>query len=250
MFLRLNFLIAVLPALALLAWFRRQDQRRPEPQALITRVVLWGVAITLPAGLLEGVAGRMLGPRWTQAQGSFLTAFLLAAVIEESLKLSVVLLYVWRKPVFDEVMDGILYTAAASLGFAVLENVLYSFGDPVVGLVRAVTAVPMHAVMSGIMGYFVGRAKQGRGAIVPTVAVGLLFAVLIHGTYDWAALSGGTFGFGAGWPLLGLAEAVGVLLVSFSVLRRLMRRALELDAEPVVEARPVQGGPELTPRSG
>jgi len=237
--LRLNFLIAVLPALGLLMWFQRKDQQRPEPQGLVTRVVLWGVASTVPAMLIEALLSRGMGPHLAQRQGGFLTAFGVAAATEESLKLCVILLYVWRKPAFDEVMDGILYTAAVSLGFAVLENLLYSIGDPMVGAVRAFTAVPMHAVMSGIMGYFVGRAKVGVAAPARWVAFGLFCAVLIHGCYDWAVLSHGVFGFGKGSAILGLLEGIGILLISIAVLFRLIRRALALDQGGVVEAIPV-----------
>jgi RsiW-degrading membrane proteinase PrsW (M82 family) len=241
--LRLNFLIAVLPALGLLLWFRRKDQQRPEPQGLVTRVVLWGVASTVPAVLIEAMLLRGMGSHLAQGQGGFLTAFGVAGATEESLKLCVVLLYVWRKPAFDEVMDGIVYTAAASLGFAVLENLLYSIGDPMVGAVRAFTAVPMHAAMSGIMGYFVGRAKVGVAAPGRWVASGLLCAVLIHGSYDWAVLSHGVFGFGKGSAVLGLVEGIGILLVSIAILFRLIRRALALDEGGVVDALPVALGP-------
>lgn len=241
--LRLNFLIAVLPALGLLLWFRRKDQQRPEPQGLVTRVVLWGVASTVPAVLIETLVVHALGSPVAQAQGGFLMAFGVAGATEETLKLAVVLLYVWRKPAFDEVMDGIVYTAAASLGFAVLENLFYSLGNPVVGAVRAFSAVPMHAVMSGIMGYFVGRAKVGAAAPGRWVAGGLFCAVLIHGSYDWAVLSHGVFGFGKGSAILGLLEGIAILLISIAILFRLIRRALALDEGGVVDALPV--APEL-----
>ena len=233
--LRLNLTIAIFPALALLWWFRRKDQKRPEPEGLVTQVVFLGVAATLPAILLEFLLGHELGHA-TALQGGFLNAFLVAATVEESLKLAVVLLFVWRKARFDEVMDGILYTAAASLGFAVLENVIYSFANPLVGIVRAFTAVPMHAVGSGIMGYFVGRGKLGRGSAVPWVVTGLAVGVLLHGCYDWTVMSGGTFGFAAKSPLVGLGEAVLLLFAASLVLRRLIRHALALDDAAEVAA--------------
>ena len=57
-------------------------------------------------------------------------------------------------------VDGIIYTIAASLGFACSENISYvlSMGADI-GYIRAFTAVPLHASASGIMGYYFGRAR-------------------------------------------------------------------------------------------
>ena len=229
MSLRLNLAIAIVPALALLWWFRRQDAKRPEPHGLVTKVVFFGVLATAPAIVLELLLGHELGGHLTALQGGFVKAFVVAALVEESLKLAVVLRFVWRSPRFDEVMDGILYTAAASLGFAVLENVLYSFSNPVVGVVRAFTAVPMHAVGSGVMGYFVGRAKMSRGAAAPWVLTGLAAGVLLHGCYDWSVMSDGTFGLAPKSALGGIGVACLVLIAATLVLRRMIRHALSID---------------------
>src|SRR5437588_402293 len=77
----------------------------------------------------------------------------------EALKLAVVLGFPFRYSAFDEVLDGVVYTVAASLGFGLLENLAYSATDVATGLARALTAVPMHAIAAGVMGYFVGRAR-------------------------------------------------------------------------------------------
>jgi RsiW-degrading membrane proteinase PrsW (M82 family) len=57
-------------------------------------------------------------------------------------------------------MDGVVYGAVASLGFATLENILYVTPNGfAVAAARAFTAVPGHALLGVIMGYYVGRAK-------------------------------------------------------------------------------------------
>ena len=64
-------------------------------------------------------------------ENAFFKAFLLAAIPEEFFKLLTVLIFVYKKPAFDEPYDGIIYGAVASLGFATLENILYvSGGSP------------------------------------------------------------------------------------------------------------------------
>jgi RsiW-degrading membrane proteinase PrsW (M82 family) len=131
-----------------------------------------------------------------------------------------------RHPSFNEVYDGILYSVAASLGFATLENIMYVVmgGGYGVALLRALLSVPGHALWGVIMGYYVGRARfapaQQRGGLV-LHGVGL--AVFWHGLYDFLA-------FGAdykGNPLAGLF-ALGVpvvVIVNWVVGVQLIRRA-------------------------
>ena len=229
--MRITILLAVLPALGLLWIFKKWDEKRPEPPGAIRNVVLLGMASCIPAAIIEGVLIAIMGRDVADAQGGMINGLGVAATTEESLKLLVVLLFVWRKPHFNEVMDGILYVAAASLGFALLENVLYSANNIFIGLLRAITAVPLHAVGSGIMGYFVGRAKMGKGSPVPFILAGLGIAICIHGVYDWAIFSGGFFGFAPGNQIIALGEAIGIVLVCGIVLRFLMKHALKLDDE-------------------
>jgi len=242
--------VALGPALLLLRLFQRLDAKRPEPPGSVRNVVLLGVASCLPAVLIELGLSAVLGEA-TKAGGRFLDAFLVAATTEESLKLACVLFYLWKKPHFDEVMDGILYTAAASLGFAMLENVLYAGGNLGIGLFRAFSAIPLHALASGLTGYFVGRAKLARRGAFGWVVVGLLVAIAVHGFYDWALMSEG--GFGAGTGQIGLALAVNaVLLIACAFAMRLaVKHALSLDDALLgPHARPLPdafGGPPSPP---
>jgi RsiW-degrading membrane proteinase PrsW (M82 family) len=81
-----------------------------------------------------------------------------------------------------------MYAVAASLGFAAIENVGYvmEFGFTT-GLFRMFTAVPGHAMMGVIMGYFVGLAKyrESSGHKTRTLLIGLLAAIAVHGLYDF-----------------------------------------------------------------
>jgi len=225
---QLTLAVAIAPALFLLWVFQRLDSKRPEPPGSVRNVVLLGIGSCIPAALIELAMSAALGDV-THAGGRFLDAFLIAGFTEETLKLACVLVYLWRKPHFDEVMDGILYTAAASLGFALLENILYAGGNLAIGILRALTAVPMHALASGLMGYFVGRARFARGAAAGWIVGGLTVAVGIHGFYDWALMSQGGYGVApsdVGLMLLGVA---GTLVLSAALLFGAYRHALHLD---------------------
>src|SRR5260370_39235738 len=62
-------------------------------------------------------------------------------------------------------MEGIVYGAVASLGFATFENIGYVVGGDHslrIALFRALTAVPGPAFMGAIMGYYAGQARFGR----------------------------------------------------------------------------------------
>ena len=221
--------IAAAPAVLLILLFIHLDRKRPEPLSQVTKVVLLGALLCFPAALIELIEAAALGDELIHAQGRVVEAFLVAALTEEVLKLSVVLVCLWRRSHFDEVMDGILYTVAASLGFALLENVLYSLGHPQLGLVRSITAVPLHAVASGIMGYCVGRARMAQTHVVAWLLLGLALSVVIHGFYDWTVFSGGGFGVAPPDALRGVVVVLPLVLVGALVLRYLVRHALQLD---------------------
>ena len=173
----------------------------------------------------------------------------MAGLVEEYLKLTVVRLTAYRAPAFDEVMDGVVYTVVAGLGFACLENVLYVLGGSLgTALVRAFTAVPLHAVASGLMGYSLGRArfaasKSAEGALI---ARGLFTAVGVHGLYDFLLFASPHGGPGA--SLL----VVPLIVVGFLALRGRMRAALAADqarAQAAASRRPRPARPARRDRA-
>ena len=91
---------------------------------------------------------------------------MIAAVPEELAKLGSVYLFAWRRPEFDERMDGIAYGARAGLGFALVENVAYLLTLPhdlreyvVLLLARAVLVVPGSCDLGRHLGILLGAAS-------------------------------------------------------------------------------------------
>jgi hypothetical protein len=128
----LSFALAVIPTLFLVRYYYRQDRARPEPKGLVVKVFLFGVLsalVAIPLELLVGQLQRAFDPG--SIGYALFKAFVVAGLIEEYLKLSVVRLTAYRARAFDEVMDGVVYTVVAGLGFACLENVLYVLGGSV-----------------------------------------------------------------------------------------------------------------------
>ncbi len=102
------------------------------------------------------------------------------------MKFAVLYFFCFKHSEFDEPMDGFVYGAAASLGFAALENVLY-VADSGLGtaLLRALTAVPSHAMVGAVMGYFLAlsRFRPDRKRLFFTLA--LIVPIALHGLYDF-----------------------------------------------------------------
>lgn len=181
--------LAALPAVVLIWYFYRLDKAKPEPIGLILRSVLYGFIAVIPAAGIEIGLGALV-PAPAGVLGLFFEAFVVAGLVEESVKLYFVRRYIFQRPEFNERSDGIIYAICVSLGFAFIENFIYGHDAPSVLLVRAFTAVPGHAVFSGVMGYYVGMAKleEGRAGVWKR---GLVWAVLLHGLYDALLMAGG-----------------------------------------------------------
>lgn len=191
MFLTLTVPAAVAPALALLWIFHRQD-RFPEPPHVVWKTFGLGVLTVVPV-LLFGLPAMLL-LNASAGDSPYLlglgTAFFGAAIPEEMFKFLVVYGYCRRHSHFDEPMDGLVYGASASLGFAALENVLYVAGGGLsVAIARACTAVPMHGTMGVIMGYYIAAAHYAPSRKPSLLALALGVPVLLHGLYDFPLLT-------------------------------------------------------------
>jgi len=190
--LALLILISILPALFLLWFFEKQDKGEKEPRKLKNKVFFWGVFSTIIAAAIELNLGWLIPSGINFWVYTLIIAFIGTALVEEGLKFWIVKRVAWPHKKFNEVMDGITYAIIAGLGFAVLENLLFVIpGGVQIGILRAVLAVPAHALFSGIMGYYIGRAKfektpwDARNALWK----GFGLAVLYHGLYDFFLLS-------------------------------------------------------------
>ncbi|MBE6037682.1 MAG: PrsW family intramembrane metalloprotease [Anaerofustis stercorihominis] len=176
-----DLLIAVLPTFILLMVIKQHDMNEKEPTGLLVKLFIMGMLSVIPAIILESMVYL---PTYTYFQ-VFMYAFIGVALIEEGVKLFMAKIALKRATSFDEVYDGIIYCVYVSLGFATVENVMYvlQFGTST-GIVRAVTAVPAHAVFAISMGYFMGLVKSGRGGPVGRFLI--WFApTLLHAVYDF-----------------------------------------------------------------
>lgn len=213
---------AGLPSAILIIWFYRMDRDRPEPFRLIGKSILLGFLVTIPVIFIEMVV-NLPANLLPSLAGMVWTAFVTAAFVEEGAKYLILKRCLYHAAEFDSIMDGIVYAACISLGFAFAENVLYGLEGGWVLIVRAFTAVPLHASATGIMGYWFGMAKRHPAEARFLMRKGFVQALVIHGLYDFFLFTGSLLALGA----------LVVLGASIKYLLGLIRTARRLDSPPV-----------------
>lgn len=186
------------PGLFWLWYFYQKDKLEPEPKSLIIRTFIFGMAAVFPAGLLEWLALEYIA-----GVSTVINVILIAPVVEELAKFCSVRYTVYNHEEFDEPMDGIVYAAAAALGFASLENLgyvlsVYFVENPEVdsvyhtGMVygvsatRAVLSIPGHVIFSAMWGYALGITKC---VIYPRktsayISTGIVLSMVLHSVFN------------------------------------------------------------------
>jgi RsiW-degrading membrane proteinase PrsW (M82 family) len=217
-----DLLLGAAPCVAWLAWIRRKDDHEPEPWRLVYLVFL--------LGCFAAVAQVMLRPRIEYAMlmlagdslraAHLLDAFVVTALCEEALKLLAFLPLALLHHEWDEPVDGLVYGAAAGLGFAAVENAFFVaiHGDVSLVVTRGFTATLAHVAFSGGLGFCLGMARlRGRRTFALWLPLGLLYAVLMHGAYDALLLTEST---ARGTLLI----AMPLLFIGFALRLRWARR--------------------------
>lgn len=227
----MTFLALVLPFVPGLLWlwfFYTRDKVQPEPKKVVLLTFLLGGLAAAPAVIGE-LAVEAFVPLTREIQLAALSegrvpvgklaalCFLVVGPIEELCKFAAVRLYAARHKAFDEPLDGIIYAAAAALGFASVENVIYVLslerieagtGFATLAL-RAVLAVPGHVFFASFWGFALGR-RLLPGAPRRLVPLMVAVAAVVHGSWNFALIQPG-----ARTLFVGLFVALTVTLIRF-----------------------------------
>jgi RsiW-degrading membrane proteinase PrsW (M82 family) len=190
----LTLLASVVPGLLICYFIFKQDKHEKEPLPLLAICFGLGVAIFYAARIGEGFMDDLITPFVEENELDpnthfgvlFYSAFIRTAMVEELLKLAILLAIPFNHKQFNEPMDGIVYAVMIGMGFAIIENIVYCMpADLTLAIVRDFTAVPSHAIFGVILGYYVGLAKFNRANLIKYISVGWFMAVFIHGLYDF-----------------------------------------------------------------
>ncbi len=183
----------VLPALAWLWFWRREDRKHPEPRKLIALAFLAGVvtvAIVIP---IERSVMPFLGG------GTLL--FIGWSIIEEVFKFIAAYVTVLRRREDDEPIDPAIYMVAVALGFAAAENALFLLsplaGDSMLqtimtGNLRFIGATLLHVLSSAVIGVAMGLAfYKPRWVRARYTFIGLILACILHSAFNYFIVTTG-----------------------------------------------------------
>jgi RsiW-degrading membrane proteinase PrsW (M82 family) len=222
----LLLLAAVIPPLFLLIHIYRMDDIEREPRGLIVKLFIFGCITVIPAAIIEGLLmGAFPGTNVPSMLFMLIENFLFVALVEEGVKYIALKLGSWNNPAFNYRFDAVVYAVAVSLGFAMVENIMYvyEFGMEV-AIMRAVTSIPGHCIFGIFMGYYFGMAKyhQNRGhksKCRTYKLLALFMPMVLHGAYDYTASAGG--------DSLVIAFFVYVILLDIFAIRSIRKYARE-----------------------
>ena len=187
-------LLSILPCVLWLWYFSSQSVYKRPSRRIIILTFLLGALVTVPAVLVnllfqDGFIKLFGVNAWTYP----LMLFLIVGPVEELMKLLAVYLFAYRRSEFDEALDGVVYSAAAALGFAAVENIVYlAQTGPMLVLLRGPLTNPGHALFSAIWGLSLSRAKASPNVVRQRfiiIVTGWLIASFVHGSFDLLLLA-------------------------------------------------------------
>ena len=185
--------ISLAPIFIIAFYIYSRDIYEKEPLSYLLKALSIGAIIVLPVVFIE----KQLSAPADKLEGisnAAWIAFIVAGLTEEGMKYLAFLLFFWKSSNFNERFDGIVYAVYISLGFAGIENILYVFsGGYSVGIVRALTAVPAHALFGVVMGYYFGLAKFHQKFRGVYLMLAFFLPFVFHGLYDFLLMANSPF---------------------------------------------------------
>ena len=225
--------LAFFPPILWLLFYLRED-RHPEPKHLLLLTFIGGMGSALIAivaecafiGLIRG--GSCQDGIISDANLPFI--FFGIAFIEEYVKYFAVKALILRRPDFDEPVDGMIYMMTSALGFAALENALFAmplfhqnfFTGFEITANRFLGANLLHALSTGIVGFFLARAwfHPHRHHFI---ALGVLIASLLHAGFNYLILVRETFSQSTFYLILLLSTMAVMVFIDFERLKRVQK---------------------------
>lgn len=192
--------VAFIPAmfyLLPLVWLDRYD---PEPVWLLALAFAWGALVAV---IVSFIVNTILGSIFGPAFGAVVSA----PVFEEGSKgLGVLILLVFFRKYFDDILDGIVFAGVIALGFATVENVLYygrgiyeggAGGLAVLFVVRGIMSPFAHVTFTAMTGIGCGIARESHNTFVRILlpVIGYGCAVILHAIWNGVAVVGGIEAF-------------------------------------------------------
>lgn len=203
------------------------DILNKSPTVLVGIFVVSGVLGLVISGLLHHLTGARIGNLWNGLH---------IGLIEELAKMAAVMILLLRKNSRFE-MDGILYGAAAGMGFAAIENMLHGWADrntiPVLLSTlwaRTILAPFGHGTWTAIACAGLWRLRTHTRSARRWLEFlgGLAISVFLHGAWDWPWIRG----------TLALPWFLFLGAIGLWILRFMVNRATEGELEALLNLNP------------
>ena len=221
---RILIIIAVLPALILLGFIYMRDRKEKPPVKLMVLLLALGAGTIIPALIAEFIGQLIVTQTDTDHQTMLLVlCFLVIGIVEELGKYLVTVCTTWKSREFQHSYDGVIYMVCASLGFAILENILYvASGGIGTGILRAFTAIPLHCTVGVIMGALYAKGREAayagdRAGMIGFMAWAYIVPVFIHGLYDYLVMAASYGYISEAWVflILGVMYVLSIFLIFY-----------------------------------
>ena len=225
--------VAFLPAMLYLIpliWIDRYD---PEPFWLLALAFAWGALVAVVVSfIVNTVVAIVVSIGVSPEAGEAVGAVMSAPIFEEGSKgLGVLIILIFFRKYFDDILDGIVFAGVIALGFATVENVLYygraigtggADGLLILFVLRGIMSPFAHVSFTAMTGIGCGIARESHNKVVRIImpVVGYLGAVTLHALWNGLAVIGGLKGFAIGYFVIELPFFL--ILVGFTLY--IMRR--------------------------
>lgn len=220
----LAILSGALPAILWLwFWLKQEDDEDPEPIGLIILSFIVGCLMVLLAIWMEKFSLNFIGNNSN-------LQIIVWATIEELLKLVGIMAIISGSHIVNEPIDYPMYFIACALGFAAFENVLYLIeplktSGTVVGMLtgnlRFLGSTLLHAIASGMIGSALGLSFYLQRYKKIYLFIGLLFAVMLHSTFNFFIMKGSGENFLGVFGFLWVVAIINILI--FEKLKRMKK---------------------------
>lgn len=229
-----------------LMWLDRYD---PEPFWLLALAFAWGalvavvVSFIVNTGVGIGVAVGVGGQQGA-ILGDVIGAVISAPVVEEASKgFGLLILLIFFRRYFDDILDGIVFAGVIALGFATVENVLY-YGRALGGggfgalillfFLRGILSPFAHVTFTAMTGIGCGMARESHNMFVRLAmpVVGYIGAVLLHAIWNGMAVFFGLEGFIVGYLILEIPFFLIFVTFAFLIMWRqskILKEMLAID---------------------
>ncbi|HLP15383.1 MAG TPA: PrsW family glutamic-type intramembrane protease [Bacteroidota bacterium] len=211
------YIYAFIPAFLIISLFYFLDKHK-EPVKAVVHGFVWGCASILVLFALRWAVYFNEPAQDGTFVNAFLTAFLFAGVLEEAAKMFIFIVAISTYKEFDEWYDGIFYGLCVGVGFAFVENILYYnqyFAEAGMMIVyrRSLFSMPMHALLGGTMGFFLGKAKFHAGGTrkFRLIILAFLAPVVLHGLFDLCLMS--DFLRSIGWLITAISVGMWIYVI-------------------------------------